>query len=43
MGTLRTPDVGSTVLFKKLDWIVNARTGVVDDGDEEINYYSRDC
>lgn len=33
----------STVLFKKLDWIVNARTGVVDGGNEEINYYSRDC
>lgn len=32
----------STVLFKKLDWIVNARTGVVDGGNEEINYYSRD-
>lgn len=34
----------STVLFKKLDWIVNARTGAVDGGNEEINnYYSRDC
>lgn len=33
----------STVLFKKLDWIINARTGVVDGGNEEINYYSRDC